>query len=202
MSEPNGTTMKTLLRPAIVLLAIFSLLTGVVYPAIVTGVSQVCFPSQANGSLVRHGDEVIGSTRIGQPFDDPGYFWSRPSVTPGQPYNGGASSGSNLGPLNPSLRDAVAARVETLRAADPGNHARVPVDLVTASGSGLDPDISPAAARYQIRRVAHERGLPYARVRALVDEHVEGRTFGLLGEPHVNVLELNLALDRLGAGHS
>lgn len=188
--------MWSIMRPALVLLALLSVLTGIVYPLVVTGVAQAAFPAQANGSLVVQGDQVRGSALIGQPFDEPRYFWSRPSATT-PAYNGSASSGSNLGPLNPALAEAVKARVAALRAVDPGNTAPVPVDLVTASGSGLDPHISPAAAQYQVERVARARGLAPERVRQLVVAHTEGRQLGILGEPHVNVLLLNLALDRL-----
>jgi K+-transporting ATPase ATPase C chain len=184
------------LRPALVLLALLTLLTGVVYPLVVTGVAQVAFPSQANGSLIRQGDQVIGSSLIGQEFENPTYFWGRLSATT-PAYNAGESSGSNLGPLNPALEDEVKSRVEALRAADPGNTALVPVDLATSSGSGLDPHVSPAAAYYQVSRVAKARGLDEARVKALVSSHVEGRGLGILGEPVVNVLLLNLSLDKL-----
>ncbi|HEY9857080.1 MAG TPA: potassium-transporting ATPase subunit KdpC, partial [Stenomitos sp.] len=154
------------------------------------------FPHQANGSLIKEGDRVLGSELIGQPFASPRYFWSRPSATAPHPYNGGSSAGSNLGPTNPALKDAVQARVGALHAADPGNQEPIPADLVTASGSGLDPHISPAAAYYQVRRVARIRGLAEERVRELVAAHIEGRTFGVLGEPRVNVLRLNQDLDR------
>jgi len=190
--------MTSLLRPALSLLALFTLLTGLLYPALVTGVAQALFPDQANGSLIKQGERIVGSRLIGQPFADARYFWSRPSATGPVPYNAAASSGSNQGPLNPAFKDAVAARVKALRDADPTQKAPVPVDLVTASGSGLDPHISPAAAYYQVPRVARLRGLAEAQVRELVAAHVVRRTFGLLGEPHVNVLALNLALDRAG----
>jgi K+-transporting ATPase ATPase C chain len=184
------------LRPAVVMLLLFTLLTGVAYPLIVTGIAQAAFPAQANGSLVVEGGKVRGSALIGQPFDAPESFWSRPSAT-SPAYNAALSSGSNLGPSNRALHDSVKARVEALRAADPGNTAPVPVDLVTASGSGLDPHISPAAALYQVPRVARVRGLAEERVRKLVEERVEGRALGVLGEPTVNVLLLNLALEKL-----
>jgi K+-transporting ATPase ATPase C chain len=185
-------------RTAIVLLVLLSAITGIAYPALVTAIAQVVFPYQANGSLVMKDGKPVGSALIGQPFDDPKYFWSRPSATSPFPYNAGASSGSNLGPVNPALADAVKGRVEALRAADPGNTAAVPVDLVTASGSGLDPHISPAAALYQVRRVAKARSLDDGAVRDLVVQHVESRQLGILGEPRVNVLALNLALDARG----
>src|SRR6185369_12834725 len=183
------------LKPAFLMLLLLTLLTGVVYPLVVTGISQVAFPTRTNGSLIMRGDQAVGSSLIGQPFDDPKYFWGRPSATSPFPYNAAASSGSNQGPTNPALYDAVKARVEALRAADPGNTAPVPVDLVTASGSGLDPHVSPAAALYQVGRVAKARKLDEAAVRRLVEQHTEGRQWGFLGEPRVNVLELNLALD-------
>jgi potassium-transporting ATPase KdpC subunit len=191
--------MKGIIRPAVTLLGVFTVLCGLAYPAAVTGAAQLLFPGEASGSMIASGGRVVGSELIGQPFtsDDPGYFWGRPSATSRAPYDAAASSGSNLGPSNPALREAVAARVKALRDADPGNRARVPVDLVTASGSGLDPHLSPAATRYQVPRVARARGLPEAAVRGLVERHVEPRTFGVLGEPRVNVLRLNLALDRL-----
>jgi K+-transporting ATPase ATPase C chain len=190
--------MASLVRPAATLLALFTLLTGLLYPLLVTGIAQVTMPAQANGSLIREGDRIVGSALIGQPFDAPRYFWSRPSATGPQPYNAGASSGSNQGPLNPAFKDAVTARISALHAADPGNAAAIPVDLVTASGSGLDPHITPAAASYQVARVARERGLPVEKVQSLVNAHLEGRTFGLLGEPRVNVLLLNRALEAVG----
>jgi K+-transporting ATPase ATPase C chain len=190
--------MKTILRPAFTLLALFTLLLGLAYPALVTGVAQLVAPFQANGSILREGGKAVGSALIGQPFSDPRYFWGRPSATAPIPYDATASTGSNLGPTNPALADAVRTRVAALRAADPGNAAAVPVDLVTTSASGLDPHISPAAALYQVPRVARARGLAETDVRRLVKRHVEGSTLGVLGEPRVNVLELNLALDRLG----
>ena len=182
--------------PALRVLVVLSVLTGVAYPLVVTGIAQGIFPSAANGSLLpaRNG-KVMGSSLIGQPFDDPKYFWSRPSATGPQPYNGGGSSGSNLGPRNPALADAVAGRVKALRVADAGNAQPVPVDLVTASASGLDPHISVAAADYQVARVARVRGLSADQVRSLVTAHTEGRTLGFMGEPRVDVVELNLALD-------
>ena len=189
--------MRAQLRPALVVLASLTLVTGVFYPMAITGLAQLIFPRQANGSLISCDGQVVGSALIGQSFDDPAYFWGRPSATPGFPYNAAASSGSNLGPTNPALMDAVRGRIEALRRADPTNAAPIPVDLVTASASGLDPHISPAAALYQVPRVARTRGLDEEVVRQLVLEHVEGRTFGLLGEPRVNVLGLNLALDEL-----
>jgi K+-transporting ATPase ATPase C chain len=183
------------LRPAIVLLTLLSLITGLVYPLVITGISQLVFPHQANGSLIEHEGQIRGSELIGQPFDDPGYFWGRISATAPFPYNAAASAGSNLGLTNPAFEEAVKARIEALRAADPGNAQPIPVDLVTASGSGLDPHISVAAALYQVPRVARARGLSEDQVRALVDQYTEGRQFGILGEPRVNILKVNLALD-------
>ena len=182
-------------RPAIVSLVLLSAITGLAYPAVITGIAQLVFPRQANGSLVSRGSAVAGSSLIGQPFDDPKYFWGRPSATSPFPYNAGASSGSNQGPTNPDFIKAVQGRVDALRAADPGNTSAVPVDLVTASASGLDPHISPAAALYQAGRVAKARGLEETKVRKLIAQHIEGRQLGVLGEPRVNVLALNLALD-------
>lgn len=187
--------MKDHLRPALTMLLLLTVLTGAVYPLAVTGLAHMLSPDQANGSLIVREGKVIGSTLIGQHFDRPEYFWSRPSATAPVPYNAAASGGSNLGPTNPALIDAVKARATALRAVDPGNHLSIPVDLVTASGSGLDPHVSPAAAQYQITRVARARGLDEAVVRDLVVQHTQGRQLGVLGEPRVNVLLLNLALD-------
>jgi potassium-transporting ATPase KdpC subunit len=191
----NGTAVEGLLRPALLLFVLLSIVTGLLYPLLVTGVAQVAFRDAANGSLIVRDGRGVGSRLIGQPFSDPKHFWSRPSATSPMPYNGGASGGSNLGPLNPALHDAVKARIEALRAADPGHTALVPIDLVTASASGLDPHISRAAADYQAARVAKARGMPEADVRALIERHTEGQWLGFIGEPRVNVLELNLALD-------
>ncbi len=182
------------LMPALRMLVIMSALTGVIYPLLVTGVAKLAFSRAADGSLIVADGKTLGSDLIGQPFDDPKYFWSRPSATSPQPYNAMASSGSNQGPRNPALADAVKDRIKALRDADPGNTAAVPVDLVTASGSGLDPHISVAAAEYQLPRVAKARGLAEEQVRALLNANTEGRTLGLLGEPRVNVLKLNIAL--------
>lgn len=189
--------MKTLFRPALTLFVLLSVITGLIYPLLVTGISQVLFPAQAAGSLILRDGKPVGSRLIGQNFTDPKYFWGRPSATSPQPYNAAASGGSNLGPLNPALQEVVAVRVKTLREADLGNTAQVPVDLVTASASGLDPQISPAAANYQAVRVARVRGLPLDVVQTLVVQQTEGRQLGVFGEPRVNVLELNLALDNL-----
>jgi len=185
------------LRPALASLAVLTVLTGFVYPLFVTGIAQVVFPEQANGSLVLRDRHVIGPRLIGQPFDDPKYFWGRLSATGPFAYNAAASSGSNYGPMSDALLDAVKSRVEALRAADPENPNLIPVDLVTASASGLDPHISPASAEYQIARVARVRGLTEGRVREVVARHTSGRQLRLLGEPTVNVLSLNLELDAL-----
>lgn len=182
-------------RPALVILALLTILTGVIYPLVVTGVSQIIFPSQANGSLIVRDGKTLGSELIGQSFNDPKYFWGRLSATSGIPYNASSSSGSNYGPLNPALMQATQARIDALKAADPSKSAPIPVDLVTASGSGLDPDVSVAAALYQIHRVAQARSLSNEALRTLVMSHVQGRQFFIFGEPHVNVLLLNLALD-------
>jgi K+-transporting ATPase ATPase C chain len=173
------------------------LLTGLAYPIAITGIAQLVFNHQANGSLIEQDGELLGSELIGQPFDDPKYFWGRPSATLPFPYNAAASSGSNLGPTNPILESTVKARVAALRAVDPGNNTPIPVDLVTASASGLDPHISISAANYQISRVAWERGLSETQVIQLVQQYTHNRQLGFLGEPRVNILELNLALDRI-----
>ena len=186
-----------LIRPAVCLLALMTLLVGIAYPLVITGVSRVAFPRQAEGSLIYQEDRLIGSTLIGQSFSDPKHFWGRPSATTPQPYNGLASTGSNLGPLNPALIDAVKANAKALHDADPDNNAPVPVELVTASASGLDPEISPAGAEFQAARVARVRHLELAQVEALIKSHERGRLLGFIGEPRINVLELNLALDRL-----
>jgi potassium-transporting ATPase KdpC subunit len=187
------------LRTAMLMLLALTSLTGVAYPLAVTGIAQLLFPAQANGSLVMEGGAARGSALIGQAFSDPRYFWSRPSATSPFPDNAATSAGSNFGPTNEKLIDAVKGRIAALREADPGNDAPVPVDLVTASASGLDPDISPAAAAFQAGRVARARGIARSQLDDLIAEHTEGRWLGLLGEPRVNVLLLNLALDRLPA---
>ena len=187
--------MSKLLRQSFVLLVLMTAITGVLYPLAATGLAQLIFPRQANGSLTMKDGKPVSSVLIGQSFTDPKYFWGRPSATSPNPYNASASSGSNQGPTNPALADAVKQRIAALRAADPGNRAPVPVDLVTASGSGLDPEISQAAAQYQLGRVARARGLSGAQVQALVNQSTSGRQLGVLGEPRVNVLRLNLALD-------
>ena len=189
--------MKSILRPAITLLILMTVITGIAYPLVVTGVAKLLFPAQAAGSLILQDGKPVGSRLIGQPFSDPKDFWSRPSATSPQPYNGLSSGGSNLGPLNPALTEAVKARIAALRAADPDNEAPIPVDLVTASGSGLDPDISLAAAYYQAGRVARLRHLSPQQVRALIAAHASRPLLGVIGEPNVNVLELNFALDKM-----
>ena len=189
--------MKTLLRPAISLFVLLTAVTGVVYPLAVTGIAKVAFPEAADGSLIVKEGKPVGSRLIGQNFSDPKYFWGRPSATSPQPYNASASGGSNQGPLNPALVDAVKGRIDALKAADPDNQLPIPADLVNASASGLDPEISPAAAAYQVARVAQQRHLLAADLKALVSKHTEGRQWGIFGEPRVNVLELNIALDAL-----
>jgi len=187
--------MKTLLRPLIVVFAVLTVVTGLAYPAVMTVVGQTLFPFQANGSLIERDGKVVGSALIGQQFDAPQYFWGRLSATTPQPYNATSSGGSNTGPTNPALADEVKGRIEALKAAGTDLTKPVPVDLVTSSGSGLDPEISPAAAAYQVARVAAARKMPVAAVEALVERYTAGRQFGLFGEPRVNVLKLNLALD-------
>lgn len=187
--------MSKLLRQSFVLLLVMTAITGVLYPLAATGLARLFFPQQAGGSLIVKDGKPVGSVLIGQSFTAPKYFWGRPSATSPNAYNASASSGSNQGPTNPALTDAVKQRIAALRAVDPGNSAPVPVDLVTTSGSGLDPEISPAAAQYQLARVARARGLDAAQVQALVNDYTRGRQFGLLGEPRINVLQLNLALD-------
>ena len=189
--------MKNQIRPALSMFAILTVLTGLAYPLLVTGVSQVAFPQQANGSLIVHEGKPLGSALIGQSFTEPKYFWGRPSATASVPYNAAASGGSNLGSLNPAQKEAVEGRVKALRDADPTNAAPIPVDLVTASASGLDPHISPAAAYWQLQRVARARDLSALELRKLIDAHTEQRQWGLLGEARVNVLALNMALDQL-----
>lgn len=185
------------LRPALVMLILMTVITGALYPLAVTGLGQLLFADKANGSLIGKDGKAVGSELIGQAFSDPKYFWGRPSATGPYPNNASASSGSNQGPLNPALKEAVEGRIKALREADPGNTAAVPVDLVTASASGLDPHISPAAAEYQVARVASARGVDAQKVRAMVARYTEDRQFGFLGESRVNVLQLNLALDAL-----
>jgi K+-transporting ATPase ATPase C chain len=185
------------IRPAVTLLLVMTVLLGILYPLLVTGIASLAFPRQAAGSLIARDGKLVGSRLIGQRFISPGYFWGRPSATVPQAYNGTASGGSNLGPLNPALIDAVKSRAQALHAADPGNAQPIPVELVTASASGLDPEISPAAARYQAARVARVRGIAPARIEALIAGHVQDRLLGVFGEPRINVLELNLALDGL-----
>jgi len=185
------------LRPVLIVFLLLTVVTGVVYPLLVTGIAQLAFPEKANGSLIRSEGGYAGSELVGQPFDDPKYFWGRLSATPDFPYNAASSSGSNLGPSNPALAEAVKTRVAALQKADPGNTSPLPIDLVTSSGSGLDPHLSPAAAFYQVPRVARARGISEDRVRQLVGRSVEPRQWGFLGEPRVNVLKLNLSLDRL-----
>jgi K+-transporting ATPase ATPase C chain len=189
----DGEAMKQL-RPALCVFGVLTLITGVAYPLLVTGIAQAVFPHQANGSVILRNGKPVGSELIGQPFDDPGFFWGRPSAT-SPAYNGAASTGSNLGPTNPAQLDNIKGRITTHRQAHPEQTGPVPIDLVTASASGLDPHISPAAAEYQVSRVAKARGLSVERVRQLVAVHTEGRTFSVLGEPRVHVLRLNLALD-------
>lgn len=191
--------LSSIIRPTVVLFLLLTVLTGFVYPLVVTGVARVAFADQAQGSLIVRSGKMVGSRLIGQSFSDPKYFWSRPSATSPQPYNGTSSGGSNLGPLNPALTDAIKMRIQALQAAVPGNKAAVPVDLVTASASGLDPHISVAAAQYQAVRVARARGLSVAAVQRLLATYTAGRLWGVLGEPRINVLELNLALDEPAA---
>lgn len=190
--------MKTLLRPAVSLFVLLTAVTGIAYPLAVTGIAQAVFPAEAAGSLIVQDGKAVGSRLIGQNFSDPKYFWGRPSATGPMPYNASASGGSNQGPLNPALVDAVKGRIAALQAADPDNPQPIPADLVNASASGLDPHISPAAAAYQVARVARLRQLPADAVQALVGQHTEGRQWGVFGEPRVNVLQLNIALDSLG----
>jgi len=187
--------MFTMIRNSLMSLLLFTILTGLIYPLAVTGLAQALFPSQANGSIITKNGKPVGSALLGQQFEDPKYFWGRLSATSPYPYNGGSSSGSNLGQNNPTLMTNVQSRIQALRAVDPGNEAKIPVDLVTASGSGLDPHISLAAAEYQLNRVAKTRGLDQSSVRSMIAKHTQGRWLGLIGEPVVNVLELNLELD-------
>jgi K+-transporting ATPase ATPase C chain len=191
--------MKALIRPAVSLFVVLTVVTGVLYPLVVTGVAKAAFPRQAAGSLIVQNGKTVGSSLIGQNFSDPTYFWGRPSATSPMAYNGQGSGGSNLGPLNPALTDAIKGRVDALRAADPGNQAAVPVDLVTTSASGLDPEISVAAALYQAPRIARLRKISPTTVEDIITQHTEGRLFGLLGEPRVNVLDMNLELQHANA---
>ncbi len=192
-------TMKSLIRPAVSLFVVLTVVTGALYPLVVTGIAKAAFPSQAGGSLIVQNGKAVGSSLIGQNFTDPKYFWGRPSATTPMANNGQGSGGSNLGPLNPALTDAIKGRVDALRAADPGNKAAVPVDLVTTSASGLDPEISVAAAQYQAPRIARLRGLSPSTVEDIITKHTQGRLFGLLGEPRVNVLDMNLELQHTNA---
>ncbi|HEX3839114.1 MAG TPA: potassium-transporting ATPase subunit KdpC [Steroidobacteraceae bacterium] len=192
--------MRSLIRPALVLFLFFTVLTGLVYPLVITGIAQAAFGPAASGSIIFRGDKPIGSSLIGQNFSDAKYFWGRPSATSPQPYAGTASTGSNLGPLNPALIDGIKGHIQALQAADPGNRAPIPVDLVTASASGLDPQESIAAALYQAPRVARARGMPLSVLRTVIEAHSQARWLGVFGEPRVNVLALNLALDDLAAG--
>jgi len=193
--------LRASIRPALVLFGAMTVITGLLYPLAITGIAKVAFPQQAAGSLIERDGKIIGSKLIGQSFSDPKYFWGRPSATGPYPYNAAASSGSNQGPLNPALADVVKSRVDALRAADPTNQSPVPVDMVTASASGLDPHISVAAANYQLARVARTRGLTKETIQAVVTAHTEGRALGFFGEPRVNVLELNLELDASAPTH-
>ena len=187
------------LKPAIVVFGLLTALTGAAYPALITGIAQAVFPDQANGSLIVQDGKTVGSRLIGQAFADPGHFWGRPSATAPMAFNAASSGGSNLGPLNPALEEAVKGRIEALKASDPTQPAPIPVDLVSASGSGLEPHISVAAAQWQASRIARLRDLPEAKIRELIASHTKGRQLGILGEPRVNVLELNLGLDRLAS---
>ncbi len=189
--------MRRQLRIAVIFLGLFTVITGIIYPLVVTGIAQAFFHHQANGSLIEKNGKSIGSELIGQPFSDPKYFWGRLSATAPYPYNADSSSGSNYGPTNPALKEAIQARIDALKTVDPDNNQPIPIDLVTSSASGLDPDISIAAANYQVPRVARYRGLSVEQVTALVSRFTEGRQFGILGEPRVNVLQLNLALDEV-----
>ncbi len=189
--------MRRQLKIAIIFLGLFTVITGIIYPLVVTGIGQALFHSQANGSLIERDGQSVGSELIGQPFSDPKYFWGRLSATAPYPYDADSSQGSNYGPTNPALKEAIQARIDALKAVDPDNNEPIPVDLVTFSASGLDPDISIAAANYQIPRVARYRGLNEEQVKELMSKYTEGRQFGILGEPRVNVLQLNLALDEV-----